>query len=541
MKYFLISMLMTFSSVLSSCDKIHVEADYNVIPLPRHIEVPGNDYFVLDGRTKIVRGEGVSEKDADFLSEYIRQSTGIECHVTGQTRRNAIWLSVSASCDQNPDGYTVTVDRNGIHVSGSSSDGLFHGIQTIRKSLPVGEYDEVAFPYAEIMDEPRFRYRAMHLDVSRHFFDKDFVKKYIDLLALHNMNFFHWHLTDDQGWRIEIRKYPLLAEKSCRRDYTVIRRDYDRNDGTPYGEGCYFTQEDIREIVQYALDRHIQIIPEIDMPGHMLAALAAYPQFGCTGGPYKVWTRWGVSDQVLCAGKDGTVQFAKDVLSEVADLFPCRYIHIGGDECPKTEWKKCPDCQARIVSEGIEQGSAESVEDALQGWFMKEMTDFLKTKGKTVIGWDELLESGAAGDDMTVMSWRGTEGGIAAAEHRMDAIMVPHSYLYFDYYQTEDRSQEPFAAGGKVTVEKVFNYDPYDGIPEKDRKYIIGVQANLWTEFIAEPSHAEYMVIPRIDALSEVQWSPLESRQYADFLKRLRRQLSLYDLLGYNYARYVFE
>lgn len=541
MKYFLISMLLTFSSVLSSCDKIHVEADYNVIPLPRHIEVPGNDYFVLDGRTKIVRGEGVSEKDADFLSEYIRQSTGIECHVTGQTRRNAIWLSVSASCGQNPDGYTVTVDKNGIHVSGNSSDGLFHGIQTIRKSLPVGEYDEVAFPYAEIRDEPRFRYRAMHLDVSRHFFDKDFVKKYIDLLALHNMNFFHWHLTDDQGWRIEIRKYPLLAEKSCRRDYTVIRRDYDRNDGTPYGEGCYFTQEDIREIVQYALDRHIQIIPEIDMPGHMLAALAAYPQFGCTGGPYKVWTRWGVSDQVLCAGKDETVQFAKDVLSEVADLFPCRYIHIGGDECPKTEWKKCPDCQARIVSEGIEQGSAESVEDALQGWFMKEMTDFLKTKGKTVIGWDELLESGAAGDDMTVMSWRGTEGGIAAAEHRMDAIMVPHSYLYFDYYQTEDRSQEPFAAGGKVTVEKVFNYDPYDGIPEKDRKYIIGVQANLWTEFIAEPSHAEYMVIPRIDALSEVQWSPLESRQYADFLKRLRRQLSLYDLLGYNYARYVFE
>lgn len=537
-----IASILLFSAIAAApAGKQAAMADYNVIPLPRHIEVPGNDYFVLDGRTKIVRGEGVSEKDADFLSEYIRQSTGIECHVTGQARKNAIWLSVSASCDQNPDWYTVTVDRNGIHVSGSLSDGLFHGIQTIRKSLPVGEYDEVAFPYAEIRDEPRFRYRAMHLDVSRHFFDKDFVKKYIDLLALHNMNFFHWHLTDDQGWRIEIRKYPLLAEKSCRRDYTVIRRDYDRNDGTPYGEGCYFTQEDIREIVQYALDRHIQIIPEIDMPGHMLAALAAYPQFGCTGGPYKVWTRWGVSDQVLCAGKDGTVQFAKDVLSEVADLFPCRYIHIGGDECPKTEWKKCPDCQARIVSEGIEQGSAESVEDALQGWFMKEMTDFLKTKGKTVIGWDELLESGAAGDDMTVMSWRGTEGGIAAAEHRMDAIMVPHSYLYFDYYQTEDRSQEPFAAGGKVTVEKVFNYDPYDGIPEKDRKYIIGVQANLWTEFIAEPSHAEYMVIPRIDALSEVQWSPLESRQYADFLKRLRRQLNLYDLLGYNYARYVFE
>ena len=334
---------------------------------------------------------------------------------------------------------------------------------------------------------------------------------------------------------------PLLAEKSSIREYTVIRREYDKNDGTPYGEGCYFTQDDIREIVRYALDRHIQIIPEIDMPGHMLAALASYPEFGCTGGPYKVWTRWGVSDQVLCVGKDRTVQFAKDVLSEVASLFPCRYIHIGGDECPKTEWEKCPDCQERIKAEGIVKGDAKSVEDALQGWFMKEMAVFLKGLGKTVIGWDELLESGAAGNDMVVMSWRGVEGGIAAAKQHTDAIMVPHSYLYFDYYQTEDRSQEPFAAGGKVTVEKVYNYDPLEGIPAGSRRYILGVQANLWTEFIPDEHHAQHMVIPRIDALSEVQWCPLETRDYPDFLQRLGRQKNLYDQLGYEYAPYVFE
>lgn len=519
----------------------------DIIPFPNSLEMHGGT-FNAAGTTFYCTGidDPLTLAAVEKFAGELSQACGMTSKVETGSAGKGINFSNDASMPE--EAYRIDVKKNGVTVKASSLNGFIYALQTLRQMLPVEIYGhktaadrDWSLPCLSINDAPRFAYRGMHLDVSRHFFDKDFVKKYIDLLALHNMNFFHWHLTDDQGWRIEIRKYPLLAEKSCRRDYTVIRRDYDRNDGTPYGEGCYFTQEDIREIVQYALDRHIRIIPEIDMPGHMLAALAAYPQFGCTGGPYKVWTRWGVSDQVLCAGKDETVQFAKDVLSEVADLFPCRYIHIGGDECPKTEWKECPDCQARIVSEGIQQGSAESVEDALQGWFMKEMTDFLKTKGKTVIGWDELLESGAAGDDMTVMSWRGTEGGIAAAEHRMDAIMVPHSYLYFDYYQTDDRSQEPFAAGGKVTVEKVFNYDPYDGIPEKDRKYIIGVQANLWTEFIAEPSHAEYMVIPRIDALSEVQWSPLESRQYADFLKRLRRQLNLYDMLGYNYARYVFE
>ena len=533
------AVLQTFLSVLPLQGGQASEADYRVIPLPEHIDVSGNGFFILDDRTKIVRGEGVSEKDAAFLLDYIRETSGVECSIAPKARRNAVFLSVEQNPEANPEGYEIAVDKFGIHISGNSADGLFHGIQTIRKSLPVGKFEEVAFPYAKISDEPRFPYRAMHLDVSRHFFDKDFVKKYIDLLALHNMSYFHWHLTDDQGWRIEIRKYPLLAEKSCRRDNTVIRREYDKNDGTPYGEGCYFSQDDVREIVQYALDRHIRIIPEIDMPGHMLAALASYPEFGCTGGPYKVWTRWGVSDQVLCAGNDSTIQFAKDVLEEVAELFPCRYIHIGGDECPKTEWKKCPRCQARIAEEGIEQGSAKSVEDALQGWFMKEMSDFLASKGKTVIGWDELLESGAAGHDMVVMSWRGTSGGIAAAKQHTYAIMVPHTYLYFDYYQTGDRSAEPFAAGGKVTVEKVFNYDPFDGIPQEYRQYILGVQANLWTEFIPDPKHAEHMVIPRIDALSEVQWRQTSPEEYPDFLQRLHRQIRLYDLLGYNYATYV--
>lgn len=517
------------------------EADYMVIPRPEHIETSGDGAFVLDSSTKIVKGESVSEQDADFLRQYIRQSTGIDCRIVPKARRNAIFLTVSETPGENAEAYGITVDKDGVHIHGQSADGLFHGMQTIRKSLPSGVSDKVSMPYVTIKDKPRFGYRAMHLDVSRHFFDKDFVKKYIDLLALHNMNYFHWHLTDDQGWRVEIEKYPLLAEKSSRREFTVIKRDYDTNDGIPYGEGCYYTKEDIREIVQYALDRHIQIIPEIDMPGHMLAALASYPQFGCTGGPYKVWTRWGVSDQVLCAGKDGTVQFAKDILSEIAELFPCRYIHIGGDECPKTEWKKCPDCQARIAEEGIVRGNAKSVEDALQGWFMNEIASFLSDKGKTVIGWDELLEGGAVRDNIVIMSWRGTEGGIAAAKQKTNAIMVPHSYLYFDYYQTDRRSQEPFSIGGKVTLDKVYGYDPLAGIPEECHKYILGVQANLWTEHVATEDHAEHMVIPRIDALSEVQWCERKNMDYEDFLKRLRYQIRLYDFLGYNYADYVFR
>ncbi len=518
-----------------------VEADYQVIPKPGHVEVSGDGAFVLNSSTKIVRGKSVSEKDADFLRQYIRQNTGIDCEIVSKARRNAIYLTVSETEGESPESYRITVDKSGVHIAGQSSDGLFHGIQTIRKSLPRGVYDEVSMPYVSIADGPGFSYRAMHLDVSRHFFDKDFVMKYIDLLALHNMNYFHWHLTDDQGWRIEIERYPLLAEKSSRREFTVIRRDYDTSDGIPYGEGCYYTKEDIREIVSYALDRHIQIIPEIDMPGHMLAALASYPQFGCTGGPYKVWTRWGVSDQVLCAGKDGTIQFVKDILSEVVELFPCRYIHIGGDECPKTEWKKCPDCQARIEKEGIVQGNAKSVEDALQGWFMKEIASFLSDKGKTVIGWDELLESGAVHDNMVVMSWRGTEGGIAAAGQDTDVVMVPHSYLYFDYYQTDDRSQEPFAIGGRLPVDKVYGYDPLAGIPDECRKHILGVQANLWTEHVATGEHAEHMVIPRIDALSEVQWCDRENMDYDDFLQRLESMAGLYDFLGYNYAGYVFQ
>lgn len=518
-----------------------VEADYQVIPKPEHVEVSGDGAFVLNSSTKIVRGKSVSEKDADFLRQYIRHNTGIDCEIVSKARRNAIYLTVSETDGESPESYRITVDKSGVHIAGQSSDGLFHGIQTIRKSLPRGVYDEVSMPYVSIADGPGFSYRAMHLDVSRHFFDKDFVMKYIDLLALHNMNYFHWHLTDDQGWRIEIDGYPLLAEKSSRREFTVIRRDYDTSDGIPYGKGCYYTKEDIREIVSYALDRHIQIIPEIDMPGHMLAALASYPQFGCTGGPYKVWTRWGVSDQVLCAGKDGTVQFVKDILSEVVELFPCRYIHIGGDECPKTEWKRCPDCQARIEKEGIVQGDAKSVEDALQGWFMKEIASFLSDKGKTVMGWDELLESGAVHDNMVVMSWRGTEGGTAAAEQDTDVVMVPHSYLYFDYYQTDDRSQEPFAIGGRLPVDKVYGYDPLAGIPEECRKHILGVQANLWTEHVATGEHAEHMVIPRIDALSEVQWCDRENMDYDDFLQRLESMAGLYDLLGYNYAGYVFQ
>lgn len=534
----------TFFVVLNLLCAVSVysqEADYYVVPKPASVELSGGKDFLLKGNTKIVRGDSVSLKDAEFLRQFICQSTGIDCRIVGEAHANAVFLDIDPSISDCHDAYEIVVNKTEIHITGKSADGLFHGIQTIRKSLPTGDFNAVKMPCAVIKDRPRFEYRAMHLDVSRHFFDKKFVKKYIDLLALHNMNYFHWHLTDDQGWRVEIEKYPLLAEESSKREYTVIKRDYSTNDGIPYGEGCYYTKEDIREIVDYALDRHIQIIPEIDMPGHMLAALASYPQFGCSGGPYKVWTRWGVSDQVLCPGKDETVQFAKDVLEEIAAMFPCKYIHIGGDECPKTEWVKCPDCQARIINENITRGNAKSLEDALQGWFMNELATFLTSRGKTVIVWDELIESGTVDDNLVIMSWRGVEGGILAAKNNINAIMVPHTYLYFDYYQTDDRSQEPFSIGGRLPVEKVYSYDPLAGLPEECHRHILGVQANLWTEHVATEEHAEHMVIPRIDALSEVQWCFRENMDYDDFFRRLEASLDLYGLLGYNYAKYIFK
>lgn len=532
--------ILTLASALNQAVATPAKADYNVVPQPKEVVLLRSEPFLLDASTKIVCPAELLP-EARFLAAYVGESSAIGVQVEPEAApRGAITLVTDPRITSS-EGYEITILPDGITVVGGSAAGVFYAVQTLRKSLPVGNFDSVLMPAARITDYPRFGYRGMMLDVCRHFFDTDFVKRYIDILALHNLNTFHWHLSDDQGWRIEIKKYPRLTEFGSRRTETVIGRNSGRYDGKPYGEGCYYTQEQIREIVAYAAERHINVIPEIDMPGHMIAAIASYPELGCTGGPYAVWTQWGVSDDLLCVGKDGTLRFVEDVLDEVMALFPSEYIHIGGDECPKNRWKKCPACQARIDSEGLRNTSAASPEEALQGWFMRRVSDYLSSHGRKAIGWDEILDGGTVGGNTVVMSWRGEAGGIAAAKQRLPVIMAPNSVLYFDYYQTKDVDCEPFAIGGYNPIDKVYAYDPIARLPEKYRSFVVGTQANLWTEYILTEPHVEHMLLPRLAALSEVQWAAAGQKNYGAFLVRLKRLLSLYDRLGYNYAPYVLD
>ena len=448
------------------------------------------------------------------------------------------------------EAYTLTIGRKAVEVKASSLRGFNYAIQTIKQMLPVEIFGkaeaadkEWTLQCVEIKDHPRFGYRGMHLDVSRHFFDMDMVKKYLDVMEIHKLNTLHWHLTDDQGWRIEIKKYPKLTEVGAIRKETIIGHinNSAEYDGTPYGEGCWYTQEQIKEIIAYAAAKGIEIIPEIDLPGHMLAALAAYPELGCTGGPYDVWGRWGIADDVLCAGNEKTMLFLEDVLAEVAALFPSEYIHIGGDECPKVRWEKCPKCQAKIRELGLKDTEEFKAEHYLQSYVMNRMTDFLEKQGKKIIGWDEILE-GEVADNAIVMSWRGTAGGIKAAQMGHDAIMTPNSFFYLDYYQSLDKDKEPLGIGGYLPVETCYSYEPYtEEMTEEERAHILGVQANLWTEYIATNEHLEYMLLPRMAALSEVQWCQPENKSWERFLESADDFCAIYDMAGYNYAKHIFD
>ena len=517
-----------------------VQGDYGVVPLPNEVNRQDGAPFVLKSSTPILYQEGdtVMERVARYLAGYIKDATGKEPKVKTGNAGKAISLSVDSGIE-NPEGYRLSVNEKGIEIAGGSHAGVFYGAQTLRKAIPANSQGmQVELPAVQINDAPRFAYRGLHFDVSRHFFTTDSVKRFIDMLALHNMNTLHWHLTDDQGWRIEIKKYPELTKIGSQRKETVIGHNSGKYDGTPYGG--FYTQDEIRDIIRYAQDRFVTIIPEIDLPGHQQAALATYPELGCTGGPYEVWTMWGISDDVICAGNEKAMQFLEDVLAEVIDLFPSEYIHIGGDECPKVRWEKCPKCQARIKAEGIRGDKNHTAEQYLQSYVISRMEKFVESKGRHIIGWDEILEGNLA-PNATVMSWRGVDGGIKAAQMKHDVIMTPNTYLYLDYYQTTDTENEPLAIGGYVPVEKVYSFEPTNGIPEEYQKYIIGVQANLWTEYIPTFRHVEYMEMPRIGALAEVQWRMQKEKDYAEFLPRLVRFTKLYDQLGYNYAKHIFD
>lgn len=532
-----------FSTCFYACsEKRTLNSDYEIIPKPLDVNSKGDASFLLKDGVAVIYPENNQkmQDNAEFLVDYVEKQTGVKLTShAGMPVDGAICLTLDLN-DDNAEAYKLIVNDKRVCISGASEAGVFYGIQTLRKSLPVAQDINVNLSAVEIYDKPRFAYRGAMLDVARHFYTVDEVKTFIDMLALHNINRFHWHLTDDQGWRIEIKKYPKLMSVASERKETVVGRWYSGiYDGKPYGG--YYTQDELRDVIDYAAKRHITIIPEVDLPGHMQAALTAYPELGCTGGPYEVRTIWGVSQDVLCVGNDFTLQFVKDVLSEVADIFPSEYIHIGGDECPKVRWEKCPKCQERIKSLGLKSDAKHTKEQRLQSYMIQEAAKYLKEKGKRIIGWTEILEGGLV-PDATLMSWIGESGGIEAAHQHHDVIMTPNTYLYFDYYQSKKVEDEPLAIGGYLPIEKTYNYEPMPKeLTEEEQQYIKGVQANLWTEYIPVFSQVQYMVLPRLGAAAEVQWTDPSKKDYKDFLRRVLHLVAVYDCYGWNYATHVYD
>jgi hexosaminidase len=523
----------------------------NIIPQPVSLQTKSGT-FSLSRKTVLAAQDEQDRKMARLFNDYLKQTYGFQLDVDRQEGKDYIRLSTKKNVQApDKDAYTLNVTADGVTIEGDTYAGTFYGLQTLIQLLPVQEkktliqYPLFKIPQVSIQDYPRFQYRGLHLDVGRHFFPVSFIKKYIDYIALHKMNYFHWHLTDDQGWRIEIKKYPELQTAAAYRNGTIIGRyPGTANDNIRYGG--YYTQDEVKEVVQYAADRHITVVPEIEMPGHSSAAIAAYPWLSCypeketkipthpseaskkmTG--KKVQETWGVFEDIFCAGKDSTFLFLQDVIDEVLTLFPSKYIHVGGDEAPKDHWKTCPNCQRRIKEEKLKD------EHELQSYFIQRMEKYLNSKGRTLIGWDEILEGGLA-PNAIVMSWRGEKGGIEAARQNHQVIMTPGPPLYFDHSQT--KNEDSIVIGGYSPLDRVYNYEP---IPKElnaeQAKYVLGAQANLWTEYMKNPSKVEYMLFPRLSALSEVLWTPKEKRSWASFEKRLPAQFNRYKMWEANFSK----
>lgn len=527
-----------------ACNK-RVVADYNVIPQVQNLSVKDGDVYVFDSSRKLVYDNQDSRRSLELFAQDLEELVGIRPSVAAGTSEDAkgnVYFTLGLQ-DGRKEAYSINVSSDGILVRAVSPEGIYRATRTLLKSVGTEKTSSVEFPSAEVSDWPRFGYRGLMLDVSRHFSDVEMVKRTIDMLALHQLNIFHWHLTDDQGWRIEIKSHPELTEVGAWRDDTVVGRYLGGTDYPTDGKrhGGFYTQEQIREIVAYAKERYIEIIPEIDLPGHTSAVLAAYPQLGCEDKEYKVANRWGVIRDVLCAGNPASLDLFKDIMNEVCELFPGKYIHLGGDECVKERWKACPKCQRKIRELGLKDGSRYSKEDYLQSWFMGEVASFVQSKGKRVIGWDEILE-GVPMDDSVIMSWRGTEGGITAARMGHDVVMTPTSDMYFDQSQTLASQLEEIPVGGFINVMKVYSYEPLPAsLTPEQQKHILGCQANVWCEYMPEERIRQYQMLPRLAALSEVQWTMPERKNYKDFLKRLPKMLSIYDHYGYNYAKHIFD
>ncbi len=537
-KYFVITTLfLLFSTLAPAQSTKNNELKINIIPEPESVEM-GIGSFKITKATKIlIVGENPATKNvAEYFLRQFNLASGYELQlvkfgVSGEKKKLIIFDAKNYDASLGDEGYTLTCDKDGIVISGNPH-GLFYSVQTLFQLLPPYVYGDKpvanidwSVPAVTIKDKPRIEWRGMHLDVGRHIFPVSFIKRYIDFLAMHKLNMFHWHLTEDQGWRIEIKKYPRLTEIGAWRAGTQIGKTAEI-DSVRYGG--FYTQEEAREVVEYAAKKFITVVPEIELPGHSIAALASYPNLSCTGGPFEVRTLWGIDENIYCAGNDSVFTFLEDVLTEVMEIFPSKYIHIGGDEAPKTRWKECPKCQARIKNENLKD------EHELQSYFIRRIEKFLNENGRQIIGWDEILEGGLA-PNADVMSWRGITGGIEAAKQKHNVVMTPTSHCYFDYYQGPPEG-EPLAIGGFLPLEKVYSYEPIpEELNEEEREYIIGVQGNVWTEYIPTPEQAEYMALPRMCALAEVAWSPAEKRDTKNFLDRMNRHYERLDAMNVNY------
>ena len=538
-------LLLTLAAGIVLCSCGSHDPQIAIVPYPNHLETGRGTYRVTDRPvTCDSRTDERTQRAVVGFAARLATVTGGTNPVTVADEVPASGIRFVTDESLPAEGYELNVDGEGIEVRASQFPGFLYALQSFEQLLPAAVYGTEPAPDAawevpcvKIADAPRFAYRGMHLDVARHFFSVDEVKRYIDVMAIHKLNTLHWHLTDDQGWRIEIKRYPELTAVGSIRKATVVRKEWGTYDGTPYGG--FYTQDEIRDVVKYAADRGVTVIPEIDLPGHMLAALTAYPELGCTGGPYEVWGRWGVADDVLCPGREKTFEFLEGVLTEVMELFPSEYIHIGGDECPKVRWEKCPRCQAKIRQLGLKDDGEHTAEHYLQSYVTDRIGKFLAQHGRRIIGWDEILE-GRAPSDAVVMSWRGSEGGIAAAKLGHDVIMTPNSHFYFDYYQSLDTDAEPFGIGGYIPMEQVYSYDPaFPELTPEQQKHILGVQANLWTEYVLSDEHLEYMLLPRLAALSEVQWCLPETKDWNRFIGSFRMD-KIYSQLGYEFAKHIF-
>ena len=538
-----------FLSCMLAVMAVSAYAKVTIVPYPQQVVEQEGSYKLAGASLRCVGAiDERTQALVDRFAAELSQATG----KTSKVLKGKAGKGINFIYDQTmaEEAYVLNVGTKSIDIKASTLRGFNWAVQSLKQMMPVEIYAGKAASEVEwtvdccqINDEPRFGSRGLLIDEARHFFGMETIKDVLDVMEIHKLNKLHWHITDDQGWRIEIKKYPLLTQIGSIRKETLVGhlRRSTVYDGTPYGEGMWYTQDQIREIVEYAAAKGIDIIPEIDLPGHMQAALTAYPYLGCTGGPYEVWTKWGVSKDVLCIGKETTMEFIMDVLSEVCDLFPSKFIHIGGDECPKVKWAECPHCQQKIQELGIKADEKHSAEHFLQSYVTARAEQYLATRGRRLIGWDEILE-GELAPDATVMSWRGTKGGEAAVKLGHDVIMTPYQYLYLDYYQSKDQANEPLAIGGYVPVERCYSFEPFtDEMTPEQKGHILGVQANLWTEYIGDQDYLEYMLLPRLSALSEVQWCAPENKIWERYLDSVDEVINIYETAGYNPAKHVLD